>query len=221
MLQLTEIEREKANMKSIVLGVVIALGITAAQAQPVPVHKITVVKHIAKRHPIVVAQSGMSVAQARRKALPVVAASTTPTPEPAKGAQQISKAAATANPVTVLQTFTVADLTAALADANAQTPPDTTAATCYTALIPIVQTGVANPFPTGLGGFQLLQKGRDLKSMIANLQSQTGPLAAINTACAPLVLSLENTLIQLGIVGGGIAATSGLTLPIALPFLGL
>jgi hypothetical protein len=95
---------------------------------------------------------------------------------------------------------------------------------CYTALIPIVQTGVANPLPAGLGGFQLLQKGRDLKSAIANLQSPTGPLASLNQACAPLVLDVEHTLVQLGIVGGAIAVAgpaAGLTLPIALPGLNL
>jgi hypothetical protein len=130
---------------------------------------------------------------------------------------KVTKAAATANPVVVLQTFTVADLKSALADANAQTPPDTVAANCYMALIPIVQSGATNPLPTGIGGFQLLQKGRDLKATIANLQSPTGPLAALNTACAPLIVDTQATLIQLGIIGGGVAATSGLTLPLTLP----
>jgi len=132
----------------------------------------------------------------------------------------ISKSAATANPVLVIQKFTVDDLTAALADANAQTPPDAAAAQCYTALIPVVQSNIANPFPTGLGGFQLLQKARDAKAVVANLQSPTGPLAALNMACAPLVLDVQNTLIQLGILGGAVAVAgpaAGLTLPIALP----
>jgi hypothetical protein len=131
---------------------------------------------------------------------------------------KVTKAAATANPVVVLQTFTVDDLKSALADANSQTPPDAVAANCYMALIPVVQSGITNPLPTGVGGFQLLQKGRDLKAAVANLQSPTGPLAALNTACAPLIVDTQSTLIQLGIIGGGVTATSGLTLPLALPF---
>ena len=130
---------------------------------------------------------------------------------------KVSKVNATKNPITVLQTFTVADLQAAQADALAQTPPDTTAANCYSALIPIVQSGASNPLPKGLGGFQLLQKGRDLKAAIANLQSPNGPLASLNQACAPLVLDTQNTLIQLGIIGGGVIATSGITLPFGIP----
>jgi hypothetical protein len=119
-----------------------------------------------------------------------------------------------------LQTFTVADLQTALADAQAQTPPDTTSALCYTALIPIVEAGVNNPLPAGLGVFQALQKARDAKALLANIQSPNGPLAALNIACAPLVLDAQNTLIQLGIVGGTVAATGGLALPAlpALPF---
>lgn len=132
-------------------------------------------------------------------------------------AGKISKADASANPVSVLRTFTLGDLQAALADAQAQVPPDTVAAACYSALIPIIQTGVANPLPKGLGAFQLLQKARDLKAAMANLQSPTGPLSSLNTACAPLVLDAQNTLIQLGILGGGVVATSGLLLPLKLP----
>lgn len=122
-----------------------------------------------------------------------------------------------ANPVAVLQSFTAADLQAALADANAQTPPDTVSAACYTALIPLVQSSVSSPLPASLGAFQLLQKARDAKALIANLQSPTGPLAALNVACAPLVLSTESTLVQLGVISGAVAASGGLALPIALP----
>lgn len=132
----------------------------------------------------------------------------------------LTKAAATVNPVLVIQKFTVDDLNAALADAQAQVPPDAAAVACYTALIPLVQSNIVNPLPTGLGGFQLLQKTRDAKAALANIQSPNGPLAQLNMACAPLVLSVQNTLIQLGIVGGAVIATGGigLTLPIALPF---
>lgn len=138
---------------------------------------------------------------------------------PVVPAGSVSQAAATNNPLLALQTFTVNDIQAALDDANAQTPPDQAAINCYTALIPIVQSGVANPLPKGLGGFQLLQKLRDAKAAAANIQSPSGPLAQLNIACAPLVLDVQNTLIQLGIVGGGVVASGGLTLPTALPML--
>jgi hypothetical protein len=122
-----------------------------------------------------------------------------------------------ANPLAVIQAFTEADLTAALADATAN--KDTAAINCYTALLPIVQSGVANPLPTTLGGFELLQKARDLQSMLASLQSPNGPLSQLNIACAPLVLSVQNTLVLLGVVGGGVALTGGAG-GLALPGLG-
>jgi hypothetical protein len=149
---------------------------------------------------------------------PAFAASTKPAATSATKAK-ITVTQAQANPIAVLQSFTVADLQAALADAQAQTPPDTVSASCYTALIPLVQSGVGNPLPTGLGAFQLLQKARDAQALIANLQSPTGPLAALNTACAPLILSTESTLAALGVISGAVAATGGLSLPIALPAL--
>jgi hypothetical protein len=113
------------------------------------------------------------------------------------------------NPLAVLQQFTVADLQAALADAKAQTPPDTVAANCYGALIPFVQSQVQNPLPSGAGAFQALQKARDAKAYLANIQSPTGPLAGLNTACAPLVLDVQNTLVTLGISVGVIANPAG------------
>jgi hypothetical protein len=113
------------------------------------------------------------------------------------------------NPLVVLQQFTVADLQAALADAKAQTPPDTVAATCYAALIPFVQSQVQNPLPAGAGAFQALQKARDAKAYLANIQSPTGPLAGLNSACAPLVLDVQNTLLTLGISVGVIANPAG------------
>lgn len=133
--------------------------------------------------------------------------------------KQVPLKDAQTNPLLAIATFTVDDLTAALADANAQAPPDKTAAMCYSALIPIVQTGVANPLPSGLGAFQALQKARDAMALLAALQSTTGPLADLNIACAPLVVSVGNTLVQLGIVGGGVAASGGLVLPFSLPAL--
>lgn len=109
------------------------------------------------------------------------------------------------NPLLVLQQFTAADLQAALKDAQSQTPPDTTAASCYAALIPFVQSQVQNPLPQGAGVFQALQKARDAKAYLANIQSPTGPLAGLNQACAPLVLDVQNTLLTLGVAVGVIA----------------
>lgn len=128
---------------------------------------------------------------------------------PAHGAARPTATQAQQNPLAVLQQFTVADLQAALADAKAQTPPDTVAANCYAALIPFVQSQVQNPLPSGAGAFQALQKARDAKAYLANIQSPTGPLAGLNIACAPLVLDVQNTLVTLGISVGVIANPAG------------
>jgi hypothetical protein len=177
-------------------------------------------KHPSLKHLVHMASTGDVVVAQKKDAAPAPSPAAAPAPRlaPAANAKKpIPKATAEANPVVVLQQFTVDDLQAALTDALAQTPPDTIASDCYAALIPIVQTGVGNPLPTGLGGFQLLQKARDLKSAAANLQSANGPLAGLNKACAPLVMDVNLTLIQLGIVGGGVLATGGVALPVTLP----
>ena len=138
-----------------------------------------------------------------------------PKPRPANPASggPLSQSAAQQNPATVLQKFTLDDLQAALADAQAQNPPDTIAANCYTELITVVQSPAINPLPSGPGAFQLFQKARDLKNLVAAMQSNNGPLQALNIACAPLVIDVQTTLIRLGVIGGAVAATGGL-----LPF---
>lgn len=130
--------------------------------------------------------------------------------------------AVTQNPLALIQGFTVTDLQAALADAQAQTPPDLVGANCYTALLAVVQSNVANPLPTTPGLFMALQKARDAKSALASLQSPSGPLSGLNIACAPLVMDVQNTLLMLGVtVGlvanpvGGAAALAGLPAGIA------
>jgi hypothetical protein len=110
------------------------------------------------------------------------------------------------NPLLLIKNFTISDLQAALNDADAQTPPDTAAAACYSALLTVVQSNVASPLPAGPGLFQALQKARDAKALIANLQSPTGPLSALNTACAPLVLDAQSTLLGLGVSVGLVAS---------------
>jgi hypothetical protein len=153
-------------------------------------------------------------------AAPAMAESKVPLPKPKPAAASASPTVAQAqqNPLLVLQQFTVEDLNAALADAEAQTPPDTTSANCYKALIPFVQQQTQNPLPAGAGIFQALQKARDAKAYLANIQSPTGPLAGLNQACAPLVLDVQNTLLTLGVqvgvlanpAGGAAAAVAGL-----------
>lgn len=134
---------------------------------------------------------------------------------------KLTQAAVEQNPLTLLQKFSVDDLNAALADAKSQTPPDDTAIQCYTALIPIVQSNIANPLPAGPGMFQLAQKVRDFKALTANLQSPTGPLASLNRACAAWVLDGVNTFLglgaQLGIVAGSGGVLGGLPFPLPFP----
>src|SRR5208282_4354280 len=137
----------------------------------------------------------------------------------APAATKLTSAQVQQNPLVLLQQFSAADLTAALADANAQTPPDITSAQCYTALLALVNSPINNPLPAGPGVFQLLQKGRDLQSYITNLQSPTGPLSQLNLACAPLMMNVNATLLALGVQTGLVLGTGGIALP-ALPALG-
>lgn len=185
-----------------------------AQAQPpvvapVKVHHAAIKKrgHVAET-PRVPRTEAIAGARAQATGKPAAA--------PAPGT--LTTTTAQKNPLLVLQTFTITDLQNALADAQAQTPPDTVAATCYQALIPLVQNanGAKGLIPKSLGAVQVLQKARDAKQFLATLNSPTGPLAGLNVACAPLVLDVQTTLIQLGIISGavvGTAATGGLTLP--------
>ena len=143
----------------------------------------------------------------------------TPRPAAAPAAKQLTPSAVQQNPFAMLQQFSAADLTAALADANAQTPPDQTSAQCYTALLALVNSPVNSPLPAGPGAFQLLQKARDMKQFLATLQSPNGPLSQLNLACAPLVMDVNSTLLALGVSTGIVAATGGTALP-ALPALG-
>jgi hypothetical protein len=62
-----------------------------------------------------------------------------PQPRPAPSSALTPNAVQT-NPLQLLQKFSVDDLNAALADAQAQNPPDDTAIQCYSALIPMVQS---------------------------------------------------------------------------------
>ena len=141
-----------------------------------------------------------------------------PKPTAAAPATKLTSAAVQQNPFALLQQFSAADLTAALIDANAQTPPDTTSAQCYTALLQLVNSPINSPLPAGPGAFQLLQKARDMQAFLANIQSPGGPLSQLNLACAPLVMSANATLLALGVSTGIVVGTGGIALP-ALPAL--
>lgn len=146
---------------------------------------------------------------------PTAASTVAVTAVPAK---QLTAASVQQNPFALLQQFSAADLTAALADANAQIPPDTTSAQCYTSLLALVNSPLNSPLPAGPGAFQLLQKARDMKQFLASIQAPNGPLSQLNLACAPLILDVNSTLIGLGVQTGIVAATGGVALP-ALPAL--
>jgi hypothetical protein len=91
-----------------------------------------------------------------------------------------------------IQTFTVADLQAALADANAQTPPDTRHGQCWAALIPLAQSSAVNPLPAGLGAAQGIQKVFDDVALFGSTQSFWKDTVA--TACALTELDLGTDL---------------------------
>ena len=139
-------------------------------------------------------------------------------PTTAPATSQLTSAQVQQNPFALLQQFSAADLTAALADANAQTPPDTTSAQCYTALLALVNSPLNSPLPAGPGAFQLLQKARDMKQFLASIQAPNGPLSQLNLACAPLIMDVNATLLGLGVQTGIVAASGGVALP-ALPAL--
>lgn len=128
------------------------------------------------------------------------------------GKAPLSAAQVQQNPLLLLQNFATTDLQAALADANAQTPPDTVAANCYSALLAL-KTNPAFALPSGqiVGAFTAIQKGRDLKAQLANLASPTGPLANLNAACAAWVNDNVTTLIAVGGAVGLVANPAGTT----------
>lgn len=106
-----------------------------------------------------------------------------------------------------LKSFTVADLQAADADAKAH--GDAVASMCYEALVPIVGNADLLPTAPPQGGFSAFQAGRDVVKGAQGLPQQVQQL---NVPCAPLVLDVQQTLVRLGLIGGGAAALA--------PFLG-
>lgn len=123
-------------------------------------------------------------------------------PPPAASTTAAAGATAPASPTKglagiaqTLQKFTVADLQAA--DADAKVHGDTVAATCYEALVPIVQSQ-ASPLPGAApaGAVTAFQQARDGLNAVEGIPSA---LKGLNVPCGPLVVDAEQTLIQLGL----------------------
>jgi hypothetical protein len=191
-------------MRALILAIALIAGLVPAIAQDAPRPRIA--RQVAHPMPPIHIRAAATSAPE-------------PAPRPAASAPsgRLSATMAQKNPILVLQQFSLADLQAALTDAQGQTPADTIAANCYQALIAVLGNPIANPLPAGPGVFQLLQKGRDLKNAIANLQSNSGPLTPLATGCAPLILDGQATLIQLGILSGAVIGGGMLGIPPILP----
>lgn len=144
----------------------------------------------------------MGIADAQQK---------TPVPAPRP---KLTAVQAQANPLAVLDNILTADLQAALADAQAHNDPITTP--CWQALLDakLARQAPALELPKGI--FSAVQKARDLELDLQNAQAPNSALNKINDGCARLVLHGQNVLLMLGVSGGMIAGTGGLTLP-ALP----
>jgi len=138
-------------------------------------------------------------------------------PASALTATTASVASGPAGVVQKIQTWTVQDLQAALADATAH--GDTVAMTCYPALITLVQNATttgALPSAMPQGGFSAFQATRDLANAA---QGVPGTLKGLNVPCGPMALDAEETLMQLALQIGGPAAVAVIApkLPIPLP----
>lgn len=127
-------------------------------------------------------------------------------------------AAPDTNPLATLQTFTVTDLQAALADAQAHN--DTVAATCYAALIPAVQS-VPSLLPTATpkGGFSAFQAARDAVSGVQT--TLPNGIRALNVPCAPLLVDATQTIVGIAAKVGITAAGASVGIPsLPIPILG-
>ena len=115
------------------------------------------------------------------------------------------------SPLAQLQSFTLADLQAASADAHAQVPPDQTAYQCYDFLVRTLPT--LPQFTPGqtVGAVMAFQKLRDLNSGVTSAQ---GALKSLNLACAPLVIDTQTTINRLALIGAGGVASGGAAAPI-------
>jgi hypothetical protein len=111
------------------------------------------------------------------------------------------------DPLVNLANFTVADLTAADADAVAHN--DVLAHACYPALIQFVKSNQPAAGANVAGAFSAFQKGRDLVGQV-----NAGLPTYLVLGCAPLVADVRAMAIKLAAIGVGTAATAGAILPI-------
>ena len=125
-------------------------------------------------------------------------------------------APAPSDPLAQLRAFTLADLTAASADAKAQTPPDITASQCYDFLAKNLPTLPSFAPGQTVGAVMAFQKLRDLQN---GATSQNGFLKSLNLACAPLVIDTQTVINKLALIGAGSAATAGAATPLLAPLL--
>jgi hypothetical protein len=130
------------------------------------------------------------------------------------GATVPAAAPAPTDPLAKLAAFTLADLQAADVDAIAQTPPDTTSDQCYKFLIQILPTIKVPGSGQTVGAIMAFQKLRDLQNGVT---ASNGTLKSLNLACAPLVISTQTTINQLGLIAGGTAITASTGLPLLAP----
>ena len=123
------------------------------------------------------------------------------------------------DPLAGLKAFTIADLQAALADANAQVPPDQTSAQCYAFLIAALPNLPSFQPGSPVGAVLAFQKLRDLQNGVSSSQ---GALKSLNLACAPLVIDTQTVINKLLLISAGTAATGGSLAPFAgaLPVIG-
>lgn len=125
---------------------------------------------------------------------------------PGIAAAQASSQAWTITLPSNLQAIAIADLQNASADAKLHN--DTRHGPCWDALIPFVQSGLANPLPNKPGLFLLVQKGFDFSA------NSNQPLIPTNVAmaCGPVVLDLKVSFAQF------LAKIGFVVAPIKLPF---
>ncbi len=218
----------KPAMPNISSAAIVLLALMAAAlAWPLPAHAglfdpagAPAVHAVAKKH---VRHVHRIAAIPLPKLRPLFDAATLPVPKAASAsAAKLSATQVQQNPLVLLENIATSDLQAALADAQAQTCPataanatpqpcpDTVAANCYQALLNL-KNNPALALPSGqvIGAFTAIQKGRDLKAMLANLASPTGPLANLNAACAAWTQDNVATLIAVGGAVGLVALPAG------------
>lgn len=130
--------------------------------------------------------------------LPITPAAAAPAADPAP-----------TDPLTGLKQFTLADLTAASADAHSNN--DQTAYQCYDYLIKVLPTLPSFKPGSTVGAVLAFQKIRDLQN---GLVSVNGQLKQLNLACAPLVIDTQTTINKLILIGAGGVATGGAAAPL-------